>query len=54
MKLNSLLLLFNSNTTVITFNKSYLLRFFLKKKTAHAYLGRPYFSKSFGGKIVEV
>ena len=23
----------------------------LKKKLAHAYFGRPYFSKSFGGKI---
>ena len=25
-----------------------------KKKTAHAYFGRPYFSKSFGGKIGEI
>ena len=25
--------------------------FFFKKKTAHAYFERPYFSKSFGGKI---
>ena len=26
----------------------------LKKKTAHAYYERPYFSKSFGGKILEI
>ena len=24
------------------------------KKTAHAYYERPYFSKSFGGKILEI
>ena len=42
----NLLLLLTSN-----YNTTYIK---MKKKTAHAYFGRPYFSKSFGGKILEI
>ena len=42
-------LLFNNKNDKINKFYSHLKK---KKKTAHAYFGRPYFSKFFGGKIV--
>jgi len=37
-------------STDVTYRNKHL-KFFFKKKTAHAYSECPYFSKSFGGKI---
>ena len=39
--------------TMLNIKNAFQILFF-KKKSAHAYFGRPYFSKSFGGKILEI